>query len=102
MKRDDYRRELTSYVVGLLLAVTLSLIPIGLVLFPTWPRGTTLGVIFGLGLLQILVHLRCFLHISLGRSHRHDLYLLLFTSLILVLMVVGSLVVLGDLQHRMH
>ena len=48
------------------------------------------------------MHLRCFLHISLGRSHRHDLYLLLFTSLILVLMVVGSLVVLGDLQHRMH
>ncbi|GAC1037657.1 cytochrome o ubiquinol/quinol oxidase subunit IV [Pseudomonas sp. MOIL14HWK12:I2] len=102
MKRDDYRRELASYVIGLGLAVTLSLIPIALVQFPTWPRGTTLGIVFGLGLLQILVHLRCFLHVSLGRSHRHDLYLLLFTSLILVLMVVGSLVVLGDLQHRMH
>lgn len=101
MKPDSYRRELASYVIGLVLAVTLSLVPIGLVLFPTWPRGTTLGVIFGLGLLQILVHLRCFLHISLGRSHRHDLYLLLFTSLILVLMVVGSLIVLGDLHHRM-
>ncbi|WP_282281464.1 cytochrome o ubiquinol oxidase subunit IV [Pseudomonas sp. PS02302] len=101
MKRDNYRRELASYVIGLVLAVTLSLVPIGLVLFPTWPRGTTLGVIFGLGLLQILVHLRCFLHISLGRSHRHDLCLLLFTSLILVLMVVGSLIVLGDLHHRM-
>lgn len=101
MKRDDYRRELASYVIGLTLAVTLSLIPIGLTLFPTWSRGTTLGVIFGLGLLQILVHLRCFLHVSLGRSHRHDLYLLLFTSLILVLMVVGSLIVLGDLHHRM-
>jgi cytochrome o ubiquinol oxidase operon protein cyoD len=101
MKRDDYRRELASYVIGLTLAVTLSLIPIGLALFPTWSRGTTLGVIFGLGLLQILVHLRCFLHVSLGRSHRHDLYLLLFTSLILVLMVVGSLIVLGDLHHRM-
>ena len=101
MKLDDYHRELASYVIGLVLAVTLSLIPISLVLFPTWPRGTTLGVIFGLGLLQILVHLRCFLHISLGRSHRHDLYLLLFTSLILVLMVVGSLIVLGDLHHRM-
>ncbi|MDR6236558.1 cytochrome o ubiquinol oxidase subunit IV [Pseudomonas oryzihabitans] len=101
MKRDDYRRELASYVIGLGLAVTLSLIPIGLVLFPTWPRGTTLAIVFGLGLLQILVHLRCFLHVSLGRSHRHDLYLLLFTSLILVLMVVGSLVVLGDLHHRM-
>jgi len=102
MKRDDYRRELASYVIGLVLAVTLSLIPIALVRFPTWPRGTTLAIVFGLGLLQILVHLRCFLHVSLGRSHRHDLYLLLFTTLILVLMVVGSLVVLGDLQHRMH
>lgn len=101
MKRDDYRRELASYVTGLTLAVLLSLIPIALIQFPSLPRGTTLGLIFGLGLLQILVHLRCFLHISLGRSHRHDLYLLLFTSLILVLMVVGSLVVLGDLHHRM-
>ena len=101
MKRDDYRRELASYVIGLVLAVTLSLVPLGLVPFPSLPRGTSLGVIFGLGLLHILVHLRCFLHISLGRSHRHDLYLLLFTSLILVLMVVGSLIVLGDLHHRM-
>ncbi len=57
--------------------------------------------VLGLGLVQMLVHFRCFLHIDLRRSARPDLQLLLFSALIIALMVGGTLVVLFNLHGRM-
>jgi cytochrome o ubiquinol oxidase operon protein cyoD len=54
-----------------------------------------------LGLAQMLVHFRCFLHIDLKRSARADLQLILFSILIIGLMVGGTLVILFNLQQRM-
>ncbi len=59
------------------------------------------GAVLGLGLVQTLVHFRFFLHISLKRSSRHDLLLILFSSLIMTLMVSGTLVILFNLRQRM-
>lgn len=60
-----------------------------------------LAIVFGLALLQIIVHFRFFLHIDLRKSARDDLQLILFTALIVLLMVGGSLVILLNLRHRM-
>ncbi len=57
--------------------------------------------VLGLGFVQMLVHFRCFLQIDLQRSARADLTLLLFSSLIVALMVGGTLVVLFNLYFRM-
>ena len=54
-----------------------------------------------LALVQMVVHFRFFLHISLAKSARDDLQLILFSTLIMVLMVSGTLVVLFNLRHRM-
>ena len=51
--------------------------------------------------MQLAVHLRFFLHIDLKRSARADLQLILFSSLIVALMVGGTLVVLFNLHGRM-
>jgi cytochrome o ubiquinol oxidase operon protein cyoD len=59
------------------------------------------AIILVLGLVQIIVHMRCFLHMSLQRSARSDLLLVLFSSLIIALMVGGTLVVLFNLHTRM-
>jgi cytochrome o ubiquinol oxidase operon protein cyoD len=61
----------------------------------------TLAIVFGLALLQMIVHFRFFLHISLGRSSRDDLQLILFSTLIVVLMVSGTIVILMNLNERM-
>jgi cytochrome o ubiquinol oxidase operon protein cyoD len=63
--------------------------------------GTTLAIVFALGLLQIIGHFRFFLHIDLRKSARDDLQLILFSSLITLLMVGGTLVILFNLRHRM-
>ena len=57
--------------------------------------------VLGLGLVQMLVHFRFFLHIDLRRNSRPDLLLLLFSAMIVALMVGGTLVVLFNEHGRM-
>jgi cytochrome o ubiquinol oxidase subunit IV len=83
------------------LAVLLTGVAFALVHFRPLPTGQSFGIILGLGLIQIIVHMRCFLHIDLKRSARADLQLVLFSTLIICLMVGGTLVVLFNLKTRM-
>jgi GH15 family glucan-1,4-alpha-glucosidase len=48
-----------------------------------------------------IVHFRFFLHISLRKSARDDLQLMLFSALIVILMVSGTLIILFNLRARM-
>jgi cytochrome o ubiquinol oxidase operon protein cyoD len=59
------------------------------------------AVILLLGLVQIVVHMRCFLHMSLQRSARSDVMLVLFSVLIIAVMVSGTPVILFNLRTRM-
>ncbi len=61
----------------------------------------TLFIVLALGLVQMVVHFRFFLHLSFKKSARADLLLVLFSSLIIGLMVSGTLVVLMNLHARM-
>ena len=90
-----------TYVVGYGAALLLTLAAFGLVYLGLLDRRQAFYTVLGLGLVQMLVHFRCFLHIDLQRSARADLMLLLFSSLIVALMVGGTLVVLLNLQQRM-
>jgi cytochrome o ubiquinol oxidase operon protein cyoD len=94
-------RERMTYVVGYALALLLTIAAFGLV-WLRWLGGTpAFYTVLGLGLVQMIVHFRCFLHIDLKRSARADLQLILFSSLIVALMVGGTLVILLNLRTRM-
>ncbi len=95
------RRDFVTYGVGYLLAVALTGLAFGCVFFRLLPPEATFAAVLGLALLQIIVHMRCFLHISLQRSSRADLQLILFSSLIILLMVGGTLVIVTNLRMRM-
>ena len=99
--RDEYRRELASYVIGLASAVVLTAVAFGTVALDAFSRTTTLWIVAGTALLQVVVHFRFFLHIDLSRSKRDDLQLILFSSLIVLLMVGGTLWILSNLHDRM-
>lgn len=99
--REDYRRERASYAIGLTAAALLSAIAFGAVAWGGLSRGTTLGIVAATAAIQIVVHFRFFLHIDLSRSKRDDLQLILFSSLIILLMVGGTLWILANLHDRM-
>lgn len=97
-----YRQTLGVYRLGLVLAIILTLVPVLLVQWAGLSRGWTLASVLLLALAQIVVHFRCFLHVGAGNdAHRQPLYLLLFSSVIVLLMVGGTLLVFFDQIARM-
>ncbi|MBI0476698.1 cytochrome-c oxidase [Sphingomonas sp. MA1305] len=99
--RDDKRRELRTYLIGYVGALVLTGAAFALVHWPVLASDTLFAIVLGLGLVQMVVQFRCFLHISLARSARDDLQLILFSALIVALMVGGTLVILFNLRERM-
>ncbi len=96
-KRDEIR----SYALGYGLALALTGAAFATVYWPSFASATTLGIVLGLALVQTVVHFRFFLHITLRKSARDDLQLILFSTLIVTLMVAGTLVILFNLRARM-
>ncbi len=93
--------ELVTYTLGYGIAMMLTIAAFALVHWRLAPPSTALGIVFGLALVQIIVHFRCFLRITLQGPAREDLQLILFSTLIVLLMVGGTLVVLFNLRPRM-
>ena len=98
---DSRREEIRSHVTGYALALALTGAAFASVYWRGFIPATTLRIVLGLALVQMVVHFRYFLHISLRRSARDDLLLILFSTLIVILMVSGTLVVLFNLRERM-
>jgi len=97
---DSFKHDFRTYCIGGVLALALTGIAFWLVAFDVLPPFERLVAIAVLAVIQIVVHFRYFLHVS-WRSHRDDLQLILFTSLILFLMVGGSIWILANLHERM-
>jgi cytochrome o ubiquinol oxidase subunit IV len=99
---DAYRRDLHTYLWGLVLALTLTAAPFALVY---WHAMTTLSLwiaIGGFALVQAVVHFRCFLHVNPPHENVDAMLLVLFTVIILVMMAGGTVWILGNLHSRMY
>ena len=95
------RHGLLSYLVGFMLAVVLTAIPFYLVATHALPPARIMSVIAAAAVLQILVHLRFFLHLNFTTTPKENLLAIAFTSVLLFLMVGGSLWIMIDLHFRM-
>lgn len=96
--RSHARRR---YLAGYAAALVLTLLAFGAVWFDGMSRPYALALIAGAGILQVWVHLRCFLHLGVGASRRDELLLVLFAILVMTLMVGGSAWIMSDLHQRM-
>jgi cytochrome o ubiquinol oxidase operon protein cyoD len=99
----EERKDFRSYAWGIALALVLTLVAFALVhgaVVPGLPRLQRVSVIGALALVQMVVHFRCFLHIG-WRERREDLLLILFSALLLVTMVAGTLWIMASLAMRM-
>ncbi|MBT9568171.1 MAG: cytochrome o ubiquinol oxidase subunit IV [Thiobacillus sp.] len=90
-----------AYLAGYAAALLLTLLAFGAVWLDVMSRSWTLALITVAGTLQVIVHLRCFLHLGVGASHRDELLLVLFAVLLIALMVGGSAWIMTDLNQRM-
>jgi cytochrome o ubiquinol oxidase operon protein cyoD len=94
-------RDLRPYLIGFALALILTAIPFALVAINPWSKPTTLIIIGIAATIQVLVHLRYFLHLDLTSTPRENLVAIVFTAILIVLMVGGSFWIMFDLHSRM-
>jgi cytochrome o ubiquinol oxidase operon protein cyoD len=93
--------SLRNYIIGFVLAVVLSVIPFWLVATHALSPQRTLLIIGVAAVLQVLVHLRFFLHINFTTTPKENILALVFTCLLLFIMVGGSFWIMFDLHQRM-
>ncbi|QFT75407.1 MULTISPECIES: cytochrome o ubiquinol/quinol oxidase subunit IV [unclassified Ruegeria] len=102
-KRSEmHRRERRRYLIGYGGSLLLTFATFGVAhLFGIETPGVylTIGL---LGLAQLVLQLVYFLHIDRRRSSREDLHLVLFSTMVLLIMIFGTVWVLGNLAIRMH
>ena len=91
----------SAYLIGLALAVLLTAIPFAAVAFDLLSPVPALVVIAVAAIIQIVVHLRYFLHLSLTFTQRDNLVALVFAAFLIFVMVGGSLWIMFDLHNRM-
>jgi cytochrome o ubiquinol oxidase operon protein cyoD len=102
MQTTDRAESLQQpYLKGFVLALVLTGIPFGLVVAGLLPPFTTLVVIAILAVVQVVVHLRYFLHIDLKSTPHDNLLALGFAAVLIFLMVGGTLWIMLDLNARM-
>jgi cytochrome o ubiquinol oxidase operon protein cyoD len=98
-KREE-RLEFWIYTSGFSLALILTLLPFAMVYWAVIPHFPLLVEIGVYALVQMFVHFHFFLQIGF-RQKREDLHLILFSALLLVIMVGGTLWIMASLATRM-
>jgi cytochrome o ubiquinol oxidase operon protein cyoD len=93
--------SLRSYLTGFVISLILTAIPFALVMSGTWSPSATLVGILAAGVVQILVHLYYFLHLDASSEARWNVLALIFTLLIMILFVGGTIWIMYNLYHRM-
>jgi cytochrome o ubiquinol oxidase operon protein cyoD len=93
---------LRGYLIGFVLAAILTAIPFWLVMTGAIAdKEVTALVIMGFAVVQILVHVTFFLHMNTKAEEGWSVMALIFTVVLVVIVLSGSLWVMYHLNHNM-
>ncbi|XAH25712.1 cytochrome o ubiquinol oxidase subunit IV [Xylophilus sp. GW821-FHT01B05] len=93
---------LKGYATGFILSVILTAIPFWLVMAKVFDSSsTTAMVVLGFAAVQIVVHMVYFLHMNTRSEGGWNMLALVFTIVVVVITLSGSLWVMYHLNHNM-
>ncbi|MBN8849213.1 MULTISPECIES: cytochrome o ubiquinol oxidase subunit IV [unclassified Sphingomonas] len=91
-----------GYLTGFLLSVLLTAVPFALVMSGVIAdQRITAAIVAGLAAVQIVVHMIYFLHMNTRSENGWSLMALIFTLVILVIVLAGTLWVMINMNHYM-
>ena len=91
-----------SYLIGFALSVVLTIIPFWVVLGEVEiSTAAAIAIIFGLGAVQIMVHVHYFLHVTIKAESGWQVMSMAFTAILLVIVLSGSVWVMTHLDENM-
>ena len=100
MKNDSNHGTYGSYMTGFVVSILLTLTAFDIV--ANHVGGALTGpIIIVLAVIQLIVQLTFFLHLSAHPKERWNLAALIFTGFMLLFIVIGSLWIMNHLNHNM-
>lgn len=90
-----------SYLTGFILSAVLTAAPFALVMTGALPAATTGALVVGFAVVQIVVQMIYFLHMNPRSEGGWNMLALLFTLIIVVIVISGSLWVMHHLNANM-
>ena len=101
MKPETNRSPLTNYVIGFVLSLTLTLVAYFLVVNHLLIGPVLIGAIILLAVTQFFVQVTLFLHVGEEAKPKWNLSAFLFMLLVVIIIVVGSLWIMANLNYNM-
>lgn len=99
---DEPHGSFKGYVTGFLLSVVLTAIPFWLVMGKVLPsKSATIVIVLAFALVQILVHMVYFLHMNTRSEGGWNMLALIFTAVLVVITLSGSLWVMYHMNENM-
>jgi len=98
---DASHGSVKSYAIGFILSVILTIIPFGLVMYPSLPKSITLLIVLAFAIVQVLVHLVYFLHLDRSAAQRNNVIAFVFAAIVIVLLVGLSLWIMFSIHTFM-
>src|SRR5438132_775382 len=96
------KKKLGIYVTGLIICSILTLIAFGAVMANTFPKWEVVIIIYSAACIQFLVQLFCFLRLNTQTEQgKINVMSILFTGVILIAIVIGSLWIMSNLNYNM-
>ncbi|MGV1831745.1 cytochrome o ubiquinol oxidase subunit IV [Agrobacterium vitis] len=94
--------SMKTYMIGFILSVILTSIPFYLVMNGSLTNKALLaGIVMGLGAIQVVVHMIYFLHMNTKSEGGWNMMALIFTIIVVVIALSGSLWVMHHLNTNM-
>ncbi|HBV39010.1 MULTISPECIES: cytochrome o ubiquinol oxidase subunit IV [unclassified Erwinia] len=90
-----------TYMIGFILSIILTAIPFWIVMEGGASKSTMLAVVVIAAVVQVLVHLYYFLHLSTSTDQRWNLVAIVFSAVIILIVVVGSIWIMWNLNYNM-
>ena len=90
-----------TYILGFLFSIILTLIAYGMATTHALSRAPLLITLLILALVQFVVQLVCFLHLSTAQSSRERLIAMGAATIVVIILVSGSLWIMLTLNSRM-
>lgn len=93
--------SVASYLTGFILSVILTAIPFVMVMNGHYSYGATMTTVLICAVVQLLVHVVCFLHLNTASENRWNLTAFIFTLIIIAIVVGGSVWIMWNLNLNM-
>src|SRR5262249_52933010 len=98
---QEHPLSLPKYITGFVLSVVLTMAAYLLVTRSSFSHAAVIWIISGLAVVQFLVQMVFFLHIGDERRPRWKLGVLCFMLGIILILVLGSIWIMNNLDYRM-